>query len=126
MTIAKFQHYVPRFYLARFVDQEGFVWVFDKMNGRTFRLKPETIAGQNRFYHLDELEQYGGGTQSHGTAICRYRIGSTKNISEYSGVESLTLTLPMFHESFFLTPGFFHENEEISARPPISLTIGDC
>ncbi len=24
-----------------------------------------------------------------------------------SGVESLSLTLPMFHESLFLTPGFF-------------------
>jgi len=59
MTAAEFQHYVPRFHLARFVDQEGFIWVFDKMNGRTFRLKPENIAGQNHFYDLHELEQYG-------------------------------------------------------------------
>ena len=60
MTVPKFQHYVPRFYLARFVDQEGFIWVFDKPQGRTFRLKPENIAGQNRFYDLPELEQFGG------------------------------------------------------------------
>ena len=60
MTVPKFQHYVPRFYLARFVDQEGFIWVFDKTQGRTFRVKPENIAGQNRFYDLPELEQFGG------------------------------------------------------------------
>jgi hypothetical protein len=42
------------------VDQDGFIWVFDKTQGRTLRLKPENIAGQNRFYDLPELEQYGG------------------------------------------------------------------
>jgi len=59
MTVPKAQHYVPRFYLARFVDQEGCVWVFDKTQGRTFRAKPENIACQNRFYDLPELEQIG-------------------------------------------------------------------
>jgi hypothetical protein len=30
-----------------------------------------------------------------------------KDIVSGSGVESLSLTLPIFHESFLLTPGFF-------------------
>ena len=36
------------------------------------------------------------------------------------------LTLPISQESFLLTPDFFPENEEISARPPNWLLIGDC
>ena len=59
MNVPKYQHYVPRFYLARFVDHDGFLWVFDKTKGRTFRLKPENIGGENRFYDLPELEQFG-------------------------------------------------------------------
>jgi hypothetical protein len=39
-------------------------------------------------------------------------------LPEGSWVESLSLILPVFHESFLLTPGFFLENEEISAPPP--------
>ena len=35
-----------------------------------------------------------------------------------SGVESLSLSLSIFHERFPLTLGFFPENEEISAPPP--------
>jgi hypothetical protein len=35
-----------------------------------------------------------------------------------SGIESLFLTLSIFHEGFLLTPGFFPENEEIPAPPP--------
>ena len=59
MSIPKFQHYVPRFYLARFVDRAGFLWVFDKAEKRTFKIKPENIAGENRFYDLPELDKYG-------------------------------------------------------------------
>jgi hypothetical protein len=32
--------------------------------------------------------------------------------------ESLSLALSIFYESLLLTPGFFPENEEISAPPP--------
>jgi len=35
-----------------------------------------------------------------------------------------SFTLPIFHESFLLTPGFFPENEEISAPPPCGFLIG--
>jgi hypothetical protein len=37
---------------------------------------------------------------------------------------SLTLTLSIFHESFLLIPGFFPENEEISAPPPRGFLVG--
>jgi hypothetical protein len=60
VNVPKYQHYVPRFYLARFVDREGFLWVFDKTKRRTFRLRPEGIGGENRFYDPPELEQVGG------------------------------------------------------------------
>jgi hypothetical protein len=30
----------------------------------------------------------------------------------------------LFHKSFLLTPGFFPENEEISAPPPFGFLIG--
>ena len=59
MNVQKFQHYVPRFHLARFVDRDGFLLVFDKTKGQTFRIKPENIGGENRFYDLPELEQFG-------------------------------------------------------------------
>jgi hypothetical protein len=35
-----------------------------------------------------------------------------------SGVEFLSLTLPIFHEHFLQTSGFFAKNEEKSAPPP--------
>ncbi len=41
-----------------------------------------------------------------------------------SGVESLSMTLPIFHESFLLTSGFFPGNEEISVPPPSGFLIG--
>jgi hypothetical protein len=59
MNAPKYQHYVPRFYLARFIDHDGFLWVFDKSKGQTFRLKPENIGGESHFYDVPELEQFG-------------------------------------------------------------------
>jgi hypothetical protein len=41
-----------------------------------------------------------------------------------SVVKSLSLILPIFNESFLLTPGFLHEKEEISAPPPWGFVIG--
>ncbi len=60
MSVPKFQHYVPRFYLARFADAGGFLSVFDKQDDRVFCVKPQNISGENHFYDLPELEQYGG------------------------------------------------------------------
>jgi hypothetical protein len=59
MNQAKLQHYVPRFYLGRFVDTDGFLWAFDKSTDRVFRTSPGKIAGQNRFYDVPELRTIG-------------------------------------------------------------------
>lgn len=59
MYRAKFHHYVPRFYLARFVDADGFLWVFDKTTDRIFRTSPAKIAGENKFYDVPELRTTG-------------------------------------------------------------------
>jgi hypothetical protein len=50
----RFHHYVPRFYLARFVDVNGVLWVYDKSEDRVFHSSPERIAGENRFYDIPE------------------------------------------------------------------------
>jgi hypothetical protein len=59
MKAPKYQHYVPRFYLERFVDCDGFLWVFDKTQGQTFKIKPENIGGENHFYDILEIEKFG-------------------------------------------------------------------
>ena len=45
------------------------------------------------------------------TYLLNNKMGSSL---EGYGVESLSLTSPIFHESFLLTPGFFPESEETS------------
>lgn len=59
MSYPRFHHYVPRFYLSRFVDENGRLWVFDKYARRIFPTTPENIAGENRFYYFDDLEAIG-------------------------------------------------------------------
>lgn len=54
-----FHHYVPRFYLSRFVNSDGRLFVYDKLTEKVFATKPENIAGQNKFYRLDELTAHG-------------------------------------------------------------------
>jgi hypothetical protein len=38
--------------------------------------------------------------------------------------DCLSLTLPIFQESFLLAPGLFPENEKISALPPSGFLMG--
>jgi hypothetical protein len=54
---AKFHHYVPRFYLARFADADGALWVYDKSEDRIFHSSPERIAGENRFYDIPDVSK---------------------------------------------------------------------
>jgi len=63
MDKSNFHHYVPRFYLARFVDSTGRLWVFDKTTGRVFETTPNKIAGENRFYDVDDLRTIGADPQ---------------------------------------------------------------
>lgn len=59
MSAPKFHHYVPRFYLNRFINQNGALWVYDKANDRSFQIKPENVAGENKFYEVKELMEVG-------------------------------------------------------------------
>lgn len=63
MDKSSFQHYVPRFYLARFVDSAGRLWIFDKITDRVFETTPNKIAGENRFYDVDDLRTIGADPQ---------------------------------------------------------------
>lgn len=59
MDRPKLQHYVPRFYLARFADAQGRVWVFDKSTRRSFQTAATKIACVNHFYELPHLAEDG-------------------------------------------------------------------
>jgi hypothetical protein len=65
MNKVKFQHFVPRFYLANFADSVGQIWTFDKMNSNRFKSRPEKIGGQTYFYDVPELDRQSeaGGNQ---------------------------------------------------------------
>jgi Protein of unknown function (DUF4238) len=55
----KLHHYVPQFYLRRFADPRGKLWVWDKTNGRTFAATSKSIAAESDFYWLHEFERIG-------------------------------------------------------------------
>lgn len=59
MSDAKHHHYVPRFYLSRFTNANRKLWVFDKQEDNVFSSSPNNLARQKKFYHLDELTEYG-------------------------------------------------------------------
>lgn len=63
MDKSSFHHYVPHFYLARFVDSNRRLWVFDKITDRVFKTTPINIAGENRFYDVDDLRKIGADPQ---------------------------------------------------------------
>jgi Protein of unknown function (DUF4238) len=47
----KSHHFVPRWYLAKFVDpQSGFLHVYDKSTGHWRKQKPKKVMKINRFY----------------------------------------------------------------------------
>jgi len=52
MGAAKLHHYVPQFYLRRFVNEEGDFWAWDKINDRLFRTTPKSVAAESDFYKL--------------------------------------------------------------------------
>ena len=63
MDKSSLHHYVPRFYLARFVDSNHKLWVFDKITDRVFETTPINIAGEIRFYDVDDLRNIGADPQ---------------------------------------------------------------
>lgn len=59
MSEPKHHHYVPRFYLRRFVNGDQQLWVYDKSSGRIFQTTCENVAEQNQFYWNQELKDAG-------------------------------------------------------------------
>lgn len=49
----KLHHYVPQFYLRRFVDDTGRLWAWDRDVDRAFQATPRSVAAERDFYHLD-------------------------------------------------------------------------
>ncbi|WP_329258771.1 DUF4238 domain-containing protein [Actinoallomurus sp. NBC_01490] len=59
MGDAKLHHYVPQFYLRRFVDSAGRLWVWDREKDRTFSTRPGSVAAESNFYFQSELVRQG-------------------------------------------------------------------
>lgn len=51
--MTKKQHYVPRFYLERFADGQGSVYVYDFKQNKFYKSKPEGICCQNCLYEVE-------------------------------------------------------------------------
>jgi len=59
MSEPKLHHYVPRFYMRRFTDSAGRLWVLDKLSDVIFAANPNRIAAETNFYRIQELEDHG-------------------------------------------------------------------
>ena len=55
MSNKSLHHYVPQFYLKRFVDDDGHVWVYDKDTDRVFASAPKNVAAEHGFYTLPDM-----------------------------------------------------------------------
>lgn len=73
----KKQHFVPRFYLAQFADQEGMVWNYDISENVVRPATPENTAVETNFYSIlnndgeynDEIESWLQGVEGTAAAI---------------------------------------------------------
>jgi hypothetical protein len=59
MSQPKLHHYVPRFYLNRFTDPSGYLWIWERDQDRVFRTKPNRVAAEKDFYRIAELAEQG-------------------------------------------------------------------
>lgn len=55
MRTPTLHHYVPQFYLGRFTDASGRLWVWDRDRDRVFRTRPKGVAAEKHFYWHEEL-----------------------------------------------------------------------
>jgi hypothetical protein len=49
------QHFVPQFYLKRFADSQGLIWVYDKDRDKVFSTSPRNLAAERGFYSLPDI-----------------------------------------------------------------------
>ncbi|MGP3930452.1 DUF4238 domain-containing protein [Nonomuraea sp. KM88] len=56
----KLHHYVPQFYLRRFLDSDSRLWVWDRRSDRIFPTTTGSIAAESNFYLLSYIAEQGG------------------------------------------------------------------
>jgi Protein of unknown function (DUF4238) len=59
MSAPKLHHYVSQFYLRRFTDSTGKLWVWDRKRDRVFSTRPTSVAAESNFYSLPYLSELG-------------------------------------------------------------------
>ncbi|WP_396655627.1 DUF4238 domain-containing protein [Microbacterium sp.] len=59
MNAPKLHHFVPRFYLKRFADRDGRLWVWDRIADRVYATNPSAIAAETHFYFHTDLAEHG-------------------------------------------------------------------
>jgi hypothetical protein len=59
MNAPKLHHYVPQFYLRRFTDSAGNLWLWDRDRDLVFRARPSGVAAENNFYWHEEFAALG-------------------------------------------------------------------
>jgi len=59
VTNPKLHHYVPQFYLRRFTDSNGRLWIWDRDGDRVFPTRPGSVAAESDFYFVRELAEQG-------------------------------------------------------------------
>jgi hypothetical protein len=80
MAKTKQEHYVPQFYLRSFADDTGYVWVYDKPEGKQFRTGVSNVAAESRFYDLpgsgdQPVEQRLAGIEARVSPLLRELAG---------------------------------------------------
>ncbi len=78
MNGPKLHHYVPQFYLRRFVGPDGNLWIWDKTKDRAFASSASSVAAETQFYRLHDFE-----------AVCHDPLTMEKQFSELEGEVSL-------------------------------------
>jgi hypothetical protein len=53
---ARQHHYIPRFFLEGFTDPDGYIHVFDLLNARKWKAKPDQVARERDFYRVETRE----------------------------------------------------------------------
>ena len=44
-------HYVPKFYLKKFADSDGYLWTYDRVKHRLFKVLPKTLLRKRPLHH---------------------------------------------------------------------------
>jgi Protein of unknown function (DUF4238) len=93
MTEPKLHHYVPRFYLAQFLDANGKLWAYDKLTDRVFRTTPSKIAAEKQFYRLPDFVVAGNDPLSIEKALSKLESQASSIIGRVISELSLLAAL---------------------------------